>query len=157
MNKKIILTVSLVSVIILIIVAVVLTIVFTHIPIEKFEAIYYDNSKIIANKDRFYEKKQTNSWKNNVYETNIEDFTGVKKIKSVVCSDNQSIKINLNIDSGQFKVVLVNTQTKDIYEIANSNINDEIETQIPAGKYDIKIVGIHAKFNLLLDCSNMTF
>lgn len=156
MNKKLIWVIGGTCATIAIVITIILSIVLTNLPMEKYERVFYDDSKITSTKNCFYEKWQTHRWERKVYSTNIEDFTGVKKIKSVNCEDNQVFNINLNISSGQFKLVLINRETKNIIEIANETCIENITTQISAGDYDIKIVGIHAKFNLKLDCNNLT-
>lgn len=156
MNKKIVWIAGGVSLIIIVVIAVTLGIVLGGFSMEKFESVYNDENKIISDANYFFEKYQTNSWRNNVYKTEIKDFTGVKLVKRVQCDGNATIKINMNVKSGQLKLVMVNRTTNAIYEIANATVNDTVNMQIPSGEYDIKVVGLHSKFNLTLDLTNFT-
>lgn len=155
MNKKILWVVSGSLFAIAIVATIVLTIVFTVPTMGNFESIYNDDSKIISNKNCFLEKSAIKSWNKDIFTTKIGEFTGVKKIKTVECESNQVFKVDLNIRSGEFKLVLVNPQSNEIFVVANNTINDDIEVEIPAGKYDIKMVGLYAKINLTLDFSNL--
>jgi len=122
-------------------------------PSEKMLAAFDDDAVIGKNTESYYMMNSTQSNIGNQYKYTLGKFSGVKKLKTVSVEDNPIITLKLNIEGGDFKLVLVG-EDKIIHIISDKNCDAVIRVTLSAGKYDIKMVGKYAakvNFTLCLD------
>jgi hypothetical protein len=112
---------------------------------------YFDDDSAIGEIDnkalRLWSFKNT---LNGYYEETTKKFNGISKIATVDLPENVSINVKLEINSGEFKVVLVNTDG-NIYTVTETSVDDLIALPLAAGKYDLKLVGRNAEFSIKME------
>ncbi len=112
---------------------------------DKFNEIYDNDSSISSENSKF------NSATKKAYilgksKLDIIRFCGVKGISKLSLPNNPVFDVNLTIEKGRFKVVLV--QYDSVYIIIDKTYKGLIQLDLPSGDYVLKIVGQDAKFQL---------
>lgn len=79
------------------------------------------------------------------YSLKAEKFNGVKTIKNITVPENPKFDMTLNIEDGQFKVVLVKDDT--VVKICDSSTEGPVAVTLAEGTYSLRIVGKDAKIN----------
>jgi len=107
----------------------------------------YDNDIQVANSNSWSATTQSSSETNTHFKMTCGKCSGVKTIADVTVTENPTVPMTLNIDSGRFKVVLV--QGTRVYLITDASTQGPVNTTgIPAGKYKMRIVAEEAKFQI---------
>lgn len=99
--------------------------------------------QVIKNNSSISNVSVGNQW-GNKYELKVNKFSGVKQLKRIKISGTQTVTANVNVTSGNFRMVLIK-DGKIAYDFV---INGTSSTTISAGTYLIKIAGESAAFNL---------
>jgi len=123
---------------------------------EKWSKVYDDNNLIITKTNYVSRANSIRNQTKTEYTETTKKFNGVWTINTL--PNTETITINLKINSGSLKVVLVNAISKELYEITNEDYNDDYSfANIPDGDYHIKIVGKNANFSITVKYSQLNF
>lgn len=111
-----------------------------------YEAIYNDDAKIISsNSHTTIAEVKTETLSG--YSYSCSKFSGVKTIKNYTVESGSSIDLSLAVESGDFKLVLTNSDT--VYVLAEGSYEGVLLIEnVPSGKYKLKMVGLEAEFQL---------
>lgn len=122
-----------------------LVIIFKFNSCEK--NVYNDDKKIAEQGDSYsYGDKIGSQNSNNDLDLKFRDFSGYDTILILKVSEDSSITLNydLNIKSGDFKLVMVSTD-KHIENILEESATGNKNIELKKGEYRFKIVGKSAK------------
>jgi hypothetical protein len=117
---------------------------------DKRSACFDDDSAIIGENHNVLRISSVKNKIDGYYEETTKKFNGIDKIATVDLSENASINVKLEINSGEFKVVLVDTDG-NIYVVAETSVDGVIALPLAAGKYDLKLVGRNANFSIKIE------
>ena len=111
---------------------------------DNFSLATLTEQQIIKNNSSISSVSVGNQW-NNKYDLKVNKFSGVKELKKITLkSGTQKITADVNVSSGNFRMVLI-SNGKIVYDF---DINGTSSYTISAGTYIIKIAGESASFNL---------
>ncbi|MDR3292485.1 MAG: hypothetical protein LBT20_00085 [Clostridiales bacterium] len=121
---------------------------------KDYEGMYNDDAKIASSDDICSKKSSTTNYIAGVHKQKTKVFNGVESIRTVTVPENPSIKLDLKINGGKFKIVLV-SENKTVYLLTSESTDGEkiLHTELPAGKYKLKLVGVKANFELSIVCT----
>ena len=116
-----------------------------------FESIYNDDAKIIRNSSITYSVGMQEFTFFNSYQMSCQKFSGIETLDTVTIDPTDSAEVELQIESGKLKIVLTDSST--VYTILDSETYSGESTisyaNIPAGRYNLKIVAVSAKVSNL--------
>lgn len=115
-------------------------------PSDKMLATY-DDDVLIASSNSSFTLKKVSITINAKFSCKAESFTGCSFMKEVEINDNPIVNLELEIIEGDFKIVFV-ASDNTVYTVVEESFSGSIETQIPAGRYSVKMVGRYAKIDL---------
>ena len=115
-----------------------------------YAAIYNDDAKIIKS-NVYTSVNLTDIETSSKYSCICSKFSGVKEIKSFTVESGSELDLALNVEAGDFKLVLTNSS--NVYVLKEGSYNGAPLTfeDIPDGKYRLKMVGVAAEFQLQIN------
>lgn len=153
MNKKLIL---ILGTVILVVMFFFIGIKIVDVPLkddssEYHRSIYNDDKKIVLEDKYYYLKSARDEHNESKFIQKFQLFTGLDTMWNIeVNGDTKlSINYNLNIEKGDFKIVLINSKDK-VQTILEGKQNGSKDIDIEAGSYTIKMVGLKAKGSVTL-------
>ncbi|MDE6411589.1 MAG: hypothetical protein K2L02_03525 [Clostridia bacterium] len=112
-----------------------------------YAALYNDDAQIIKRNSYTAVALVEDTSK---YSYSCSKFSGVKEIKSVTVGSGSGLDVKLNIESGDFKLVLTDSST--VYVLTDESFEGVLPFEnIPDGRYKLKMVGVEAKFSLKIN------
>ena len=126
--------------------------ILTSCSIEELKKIYDDDNKIKSPNERSFQRHYVSTTINNTHLQRIKSFTGIKTIGTINKNGALVFNLLLEINSGRFKLVLVDKN--NVVIICDNNINDTLDfTHLDNGKYILKMVGDEANINMRISFS----
>ena len=128
----------------LIIVAVALCFGLAACDRGPFEGFNDDNAILKTTSRSLSGSKITNI--SSKYELKADKFNGVIRIKDITVAKDPTLNMDLKINSGKFKVVLV--KDDKVYLVTDKDVTTgSIEIELAAGTYNLRIVGQDANID----------
>ena len=114
-----------------------------------YEAIYNDDAQIIK-RNVYTSVNLTDIETSSKYSCICSKFSGVKEIKSFTVESGSELDLALNVEAGDFKLVLTNSS--NVYVLKESSYEGALTFEdIPEGRYKLKMVGVAAEFQLTIN------
>ena len=114
-----------------------------------YAAIYKDDAKIITY-NGYTEAVSNETETSSKYSYKCSKFSGVKEIKSVTVESGSELDVKLNVEAGDFKLVLTNSS--NVYVLHEGSYEGVLSFgEIPEGRYKLKMVGVGAKVELQIN------
>ena len=115
-----------------------------------YAAIYNDDAKIITYSG-YTSVNLTEIKTSSKYSCKCSKFSGVNEIKKFTVESGSELDVKLNVESGDFKLVLTNSD--NVYVLKEGSYDGAPLTfeNIPEGSYRLKMVGVAAKVDLQIN------
>lgn len=127
--------------------SILLTFSITGCSISEYQkSIYKDDSKIASQADSYSFRNRVGSTSSGKSSVKFGTFYGMDTLWTIEATKETSISLDIDVrvDSGDFKVVLINPDNRVIV-IAEGQKSGTQELKLQMGKSRIKIVGSNAK------------